>query len=116
MTDHPITAETHEAAPTKLRLESIDDVLAALAARHYIADRSLATAIYLALICSFPLTCTLCSAKSACSVASSLNGYVVWNWAELTGPLFCWTVIDLLNVPVIDRFEASIVTDFTLLS
>jgi MoxR-like ATPase len=35
--------------PAPARLESIDDVMAALASRHYIADRGLATAIFLAL-------------------------------------------------------------------
>lgn len=44
-----VSAASHPATPAQGQLESIDDVVAALAAHSYIADRGLATAVYLAL-------------------------------------------------------------------
>ncbi len=48
MTDQAMASDTPSPAPAD-ELKSIDDVMSALAARQYIADRGLATAIYLAL-------------------------------------------------------------------
>jgi MoxR-like ATPase len=49
------TPARSDAVASSNAINSIDDVLAALAARHYIADRGLATAIYLALKRGRPL-------------------------------------------------------------